>query len=99
VSVYGAVRANRDIPRGLKREANHLKSGQPAFRRKGDIMVQVWKEKRRVRMIGTMHDATILRTGWKDRKTNLQIKKSYAFAEQSKFTKGVNRADQYLSYY
>jgi hypothetical protein len=38
-------------------------------------------------------------TGTKDRKTNLEIKKPYAIVQYDKFMKGVDRADQYLSYY
>ena len=50
-------------------------------------------------MISTIHDATIVKTGRKDRKTNLEIKKPYAVAQYNKFMKGIDRADQYLSYY
>jgi acetone carboxylase gamma subunit len=33
------------------------------------------------------------------RKTNMEIKKPYAVVQYNKFIKGVNSADQYLSYY
>jgi len=52
-----------------------------------------------VQMISTVHDATIVNKGRKDRKTSMEIKKSYAVGQYSKFIKGVDRADQYLSYY
>jgi len=55
-----------------------LIKGQSAFWRKGDVMVQVWKDKRLVRMISTIHDITIVNTGRKDRKTNTEIKIPYA---------------------
>ena len=71
---------------------------QSAFRRKGDVMVQVWKDRRLVR-ISTIHDATVVSTVRKDRKTNMEIKKPYAVVQYNKFMKGVDRADQYLSYY
>jgi hypothetical protein len=29
-------------------------------------------------MISTVHEATTVNTGWKDRKTNMEIKKPYA---------------------
>jgi hypothetical protein len=48
VRVCGTMRANRGIPRELEQEASQLKRGQSAFQRKGDIMVQAWKEKRLV---------------------------------------------------
>jgi len=62
-------------------------------------MVQVWKDKRLVRMISTIHDATVVSTGRKDTKTNLQIKKPYAVVHYNKFIKGVDGADQYVSNY
>jgi len=59
VRVSGTMRANRGIPRDMEGEGKRLNRGQSAFRRKGDVMVQVWKDKRLVRMISTIHDATI----------------------------------------
>jgi len=49
-------------------------------------------------MISTIHDATIVNTGRKDKK-NMEIKKPYAIVQYSEFMKGIDRADQYLSYY
>jgi hypothetical protein len=48
VRVCGTMRANRSIPFDLERDGKWLKSGHSAFQRKGDIMVQVWKDKRLV---------------------------------------------------
>ena len=62
VRVCGTLRANRGIPRDLEEDGKQLKKGQSAFRRKGDVMVQVWKDKRLVRMISTIHDARIVNT-------------------------------------
>ena len=50
-------------------------------------------------MISTIHDATIVNEGRKDRKTHMEIKKPYAVGQYNKFMKCVHRADQYLSYY
>ena len=50
-------------------------------------------------MISRIHDVTIVNTGQKDRKTNMEIKKPYAVVQYNKFMKGLDRADQYLSYY
>jgi len=55
VRVCSTVRANRGIPCNLEGEGKHLKKGQSVFQRKGDIMVQVWKDKRLVRMIIMPH--------------------------------------------
>jgi len=48
-------------------------------------MVQVWKDKRLVQMISTIHDATIVNTGRKGRKTDLEMKKPYSVVQYSKF--------------
>ena len=61
------MRPKRGIPRDLEEEGKHLKKGQSAFRREGDIMVQVWKDKRLVRIISTMHEATTVNTGQAER--------------------------------
>jgi len=50
-------------------------------------------------MISTIHEATIVNTGWEGGKTNMEIKKPYAVVQYNKFMKGVERADQYLRYY
>ena len=46
-----------------------------------------------------INDATIINKGRKERKTNMEIKKPYAVVQYNKFIKGVESADQYLSYY
>jgi hypothetical protein len=43
-------------------------------------------------MISTIHDATTVNT-------NLGIQKSYAVVQYNKFTKDIDGADQYLSFY
>ena len=83
------MRVNRGIPRDPEEDGKRLKKGQSAFRRKGDVMVQVWKDKRLVRMISMTHDATVLSTGRKDRKTNMEIKKPYTVDQYNKFIKDV----------
>ena len=50
-------------------------------------------------MRSTIHDATTVNEGRKDRKTNMEIKKLYAVFQYNKFIKGIGRADQYLSFY
>jgi hypothetical protein len=76
-----------------------LKKGQSAFWRKGDIVIEVWKNKRLGQMISMIHDTTIVNTGRKDRKTNMVVKKPYAVFHYNKFMKGIDKADPYLSYY
>ena len=50
-------------------------------------------------MMSMIHDTTTVNTGKKDGKTNMEIKKPYAVFQYSKFMKGIDRADQYISYY
>jgi hypothetical protein len=45
-------------------------------------------------MISTVHDAAVVNAGRKDRKTNLEMRKSYAIVPYNKFVSGVDRADQ-----
>jgi hypothetical protein len=68
--VCGTMRANRGIPHDLEGEGIRLNRGQSAFRRKGDVMVQVWKDKRLVHIISTIHDATTVNTGGKMKNKN-----------------------------
>jgi hypothetical protein len=74
VRVCGTVRANRGSPHDLEVEGKCLWKGQSPFQRKDDIMMPVWKDKRLVWMISMIYDATIVNTGKKDRKTNMEIK-------------------------
>jgi hypothetical protein len=41
-------------------------------------------------MISTIHDATIVDKGRKDRKTNVEIYKPYAVVQYNKFLKGMH---------
>ena len=60
----------RGIPPDLEQEANHLKKEQSVFRRRSDIIVQVWKDKRPVQMISTIHDTTVVNAGRKKKTKN-----------------------------
>jgi hypothetical protein len=53
---------------------------------------------RNVQMISTIHNATTVKTGRNDRKTNLKIKKPYAIVQYHIFMKDMDAADQYFSY-
>jgi hypothetical protein len=52
-----------------------LKTGQSAFQRKGDLIVQM--HKRVVQLKSMIHYATVVKGGKKDRRTELEIKKTY----------------------
>jgi hypothetical protein len=97
VRVCGTMRANMGSPRDLVGEDKHLKKGQSVFQRKGDLTVQVWKDERLLQMISAILKATVVNTRRKDRKTNMEMK-SYAVVQYNKLMKGIDRADQYLSF-
>ena len=52
-----------------------------------------------MQMISMIYDVITVNTGRKDRKTNMEIKMPFAIDQCSKFMKGVDRANQYLSYH
>ena len=54
--VCSTMRTTWGIPPHLKCEANHLKTGQSAFRREGDVTVRVRVDKRLVRMKRVIRD-------------------------------------------
>ena len=61
-------------------------------------MVQVWKDKTCAND-SMIRDATIVNKGRKDRKTNMEVKKFCAVVQYNKFMKGIDRADQYFTFY
>ena len=75
-----------------------MKIGQLAFQRKGDVIVQVWTDKRLVQAKSMIHDTAVVNAGRKHR-TDLEIKKPFAVLQYIKFMKGIDRADKYLCYY
>ena len=96
--VCGILRSNRGIPYDQQGKANAC--GKGSQRSGGKVtMVQVWKDKRLVQMINTIHDTTTVNTGRKEKKTNMEMKMSFAIDQYSKFMKGIDKADQYVSYY
>jgi hypothetical protein len=99
VGVCSTMRANRDIPHDVEGEGMRLKKGQSAFRRKGDVMLQVWRVKRLVQMISMILEVTIVNTGRIDGKSNLEMRKPYAIVQNSTFMKGIDWADKCLSFY
>lgn len=96
--VCGTIRQSRGLPQCLKDEACGLKKGEIAFQRNGDILLLIWKDKREVRMISTIHDSSFCSTGKKSRNTGEEIKKPVCVHQYNLNTKGVDLADQYLSY-
>ena len=79
----------------MKNESQSLKRGETTFRRKGEILLQSWRDTRVVNMISTIHNSTMVDVP----RRNEEVKKKPICIFQYMFMKGVDRADQYLSYY
>jgi hypothetical protein len=56
-------------------------------------------DKRLVRLINVIHDATVVNTGRKDRRKGPDTKKPDIVFQYNKFMTDVDRTDKYLSYY
>lgn len=98
VRVCGTIRKNRSLSQYLKTIT--VSSGQTIFRRKHDILLQIWNNgKRNVNMISTIHSAQVMETLSVNEGSTKPIRKPESIIEYNKYTKGVDRADQYLSYY
>ncbi|MGL5707887.1 MAG: transposase [Aeromonas sp.] len=97
--VCGTIRINRGLPKELK--SAKLKVMETTFLRRGEILLQIFKsnKKKDVRMISSIHNADLIDTGKKDRKTGNTIFKPKCIMDYNQFMKGVDRADQFLSYY
>lgn len=93
--VCGTIRANKGFPQYLKSPI--LKEYESKYARKGQVLLQVWqtKKNRIVRMISTIHSAeTVNVPHWSGMRT-----KPKSIVDYNKYMKGVDRADQYMSYY
>jgi hypothetical protein len=93
------VRENRGILYALEEGISDLRKEQSLFQREGDLMVEVWKDKRPMRMISMILETKMVNTGRKRRKINLEIKRPHLVVQCNKFMKGADRLDQYISYY
>jgi len=60
VRLCGIIRVNRGLPPEMKNESQFLKCGKTTFRRKGEILLQSWRDTRVVNTISTIHDSTVL---------------------------------------
>jgi hypothetical protein len=56
MGVCGAMRANREIPQNFEKQAKNMMKAQSLFQKRGDILVQIWKEKLVVWMICRIHE-------------------------------------------
>ena len=74
-----------------------LTENSTTFLRKKNVLVQAWKTKKKMLyMISTVYRATIVDV---DTRRNRRTTKPICVIDYNKYMKGVDRADQYLSYY
>ncbi|XP_046145451.1 piggyBac transposable element-derived protein 4-like [Osmia bicornis bicornis] len=98
VRVCGTIRKNRGLPQPL--QTAKLSRGKHEFRRDDHILLQVWNNgKRNVNMISTIHSAQMAESGSRSRTSDCPIQKPISIIDYNKYMKGVDRVDQYLSYY
>ena len=53
-------RVNRGLPPEMKNESQSLKRDETSFRRKGEILLQSWRDTHVVNMISTIQDSTMV---------------------------------------
>jgi hypothetical protein len=87
---------NRGQPCNFPRVAKQLKKGESTLWRKKNILLQMCNDKRKVRIIPTVHREKTINMS-KDKKIG-GVKKCHCIV-QYKYMKRVHRTDQDLSYY
>lgn len=93
----GTLRANRKwIPASLK--GAHLKKSEATFRRKENIMIMKYKDKKDVFMLSSKHTQGFGDSGKTDR-TGEKVMKPHVVLAYNPNMKGVDQFDQNLSYY
>ncbi|PNF16120.1 hypothetical protein B7P43_G03265 [Cryptotermes secundus] len=92
VHVCGTIRVNRGLPPDLKEECKSLKHGETTFRRKGDILLQSWRDTRVVNMISTIHNSSMVDV----QRRHGQVKKPVCITEYNVFMKGVDKSRSVL---
>nr|XP_022903201.1 piggyBac transposable element-derived protein 4-like [Onthophagus taurus] len=99
IRVCGTIRQRKGFPEKLKRAK--LNVFEACHQRKGEVLTQLWRPSttKMIRIISTIHNATLIDTQKKCRKTNCRIKKPESVLDYNKNMKGVDRADYFLSYY
>lgn len=91
------IRKNRGLPECLKK--TNLKRGETIFRGKKDILIQIWQSKKEVSFVSSIHSAEMKESHNVDHTTKQKIIKLNALIDYNKHMKGVDRTNQYLSYY
>jgi hypothetical protein len=77
----------------MKKKIKYLKKGESTFLHIGQVLLQVWQDRRDVKLISTLHTVEIVESG-KRNGNGEQMKPEIIHNIQ-----GMGRADQMLHYY
>lgn len=92
VRICGPVRCK--LPGTMKYEIKNLYKNESIYRRKGDVLLQVWRDNYYIKMMSTIHDASLVPVVKNNKPV---ITKPRCIVDYNKYAKGVNQADQCLS--
>lgn len=103
----GTVRSNRrDLPRSIMRKNPEgiTNRGDMQFRQKGAINATVWKDKKNVSVISTIHDSSTTTVQRNVQQPNGQFQQQdipcpQMVVDYTQYMGGVDRANQYTQYY
>ena len=89
----------RDFPKELR--GLRLQQGEFEFRQQGNVVATVWRDKRDVVMISSMHTATTTTTVERKQRDGSRINVTcpQAVASYNKYMSGVDKGDQLRNYY
>lgn len=89
----GTVRTNRmNMPRDLKPQIS-MKKGESIWKRSKELLCMLWKDKRDVTMLSTMHTDAFDNTGKTDRDTGEEIRKPQVVLDYNRYMGGVDLSD------
>ena len=85
----GTIQKNRKaLPKDIKNPPGTLQRGETLFKKKGNIICCVYKDKRDVRFLSSLHNNEIA-----------EDNKPIVLKDYNKWMRGVDKSNQYLSYY
>ncbi|XP_041464551.1 piggyBac transposable element-derived protein 4-like [Lytechinus variegatus] len=89
----GTVRSNRiDMPKDLKPDRK-LRPGEAIFCRSKELLTMLWRDKRDVTMLSTIHSNKFSETHKKDRVTGENVQKPEIVLDYNRYMGGVDLSD------
>jgi len=56
IHTCGTLHLDKGVTKGIKEKLKYLKKGQTTYCHKGQVLVNVWRDKRNVWLISTLHN-------------------------------------------